>query len=477
MANIRLRARGSDDALADGVAQIQAELGVTPDFPPEVLAAAEAAVKAPRLPEKDRTDLELVTIDPAGSMDLDQAMHLERAGRGYVVHYAIADVAAFVSPGDPIDLEAHKRGESLYGAGSLVPLHPTALSEDAASLLPDRLRPAFVWTLRLDEDGELVEAHVERARVRSRARLDYQAVQRQLDAETAVETLQLLREVGQLRVAREIDRGGVNLPMPEQEATEDGGSWRLEFRSQLPVEIWNAQISLLTGFAAAEMMTAAKVGILRTLPPPPAHAVERLRRRALALDVSWPEDLDYPAFIRGLDPTRPNQVAMVVACTTLLRGAGYAAFDGRLPEQPEHAALASTYAHVTAPLRRLVDRYGLEVCAAVCGGRPVPDWVTAGLPKLPGTMQDSGRRAHSYESQVLNLVEALTLSSRVGETFSGVVLEVEDGDPTKGDLQVRSPAVEAPVTGERLPVGERVKARLVEADPVTRTVRFEVGAG
>ena len=71
---------------------------------------------------------------------------------------------------------------------------------------------------------------------------------------------------------------------------------------------------------------------------------------------------------------------MVVASTTLLRGAGYATFDGQLPEQPEHAALASTYAHVTAPLRRLVDRYGLEICAALCAGDEVPQWVVDGLP-------------------------------------------------------------------------------------------------
>lgn len=476
MGKIRLRTPyGAGDALAEGVARIQAQLGVTPDFPPEVEAAARAAARSPRLPETDRTDLELVTIDPPGSMDLDQAMHLERDGAEYVVHYAIADVAAFVAPGDAIDVEANKRGESLYGAGSLVPLHPTSLSEGAASLLPDQLRPAFVWTLRLDEQGELVDASVERARVRSRARLDYDSVQRQLDDGTAGETLQLLREVGRLRVEREIARGGVDLPMPEQEATEDGDTWQLEFRSRLPVETWNAQISLVTGFAAASMMIGAKVGVLRTLPPPPAHAVARLRRTATALEVEWPADVDYPAFIRGLDPSRPNEVAMVVACTSLLRGAGYVAFDGEVPDQPEHAALASTYAHVTAPLRRLVDRYGLEVCAAVSAGRPVPEWVTARLADLPATMQESGRRAHGYEAQVLNLVEALTLHSRVGETFSGVVLEAEHDDPRKGDLQVQSPAVEARVSGERsLPVGERVKARLVEADPLTGRVSFEV---
>jgi exoribonuclease R len=476
VANRVLRVRaGADGALREGIAEIQRQLKVTPDFPPEVEEAAARAAAAPRLPRTDRTDLAFVTIDPPGSMDLDQAMHLERAGDGYVVHYAIADLAAFITPGDPVDVEAHRRGESLYGADSRVPLHPTVLSEDAASLLPDQVRPALVWTLRLDAHGELVDAEVERARVRSRARLDYEGVQRDLDAGRADDVLQLLREVGTLRVQQEIDRGGVNLPMPEQEVVVDGDTWSLEYRSVLPVETWNAQISLLTGFAAASMMIAARVGILRTLPPPAREALKRLHRAAKALEVPWPAEELYPDFIRSLDPAKPREAAMVTACTHLLRGAGYVGFDGEVPAQPEHSALASEYAHVTAPLRRLVDRYGLEVCVALSAGAEVPGWVHEHLHDLPATMQESGRRAHQYEAAVLDLVEAETLKGRVGDMFTGVVLEADEDDPGKGDLMVREPAVEARVTASsgELPVGEEVRVRLVEADPDARVVRFE----
>jgi exoribonuclease R len=477
MGNRVLRVRdGADDALREGIAEIQRELKVTPDFPAEVEEAAARAAEAPRLPDLDRTELEFVTIDPPGSMDLDQAMHLARDGSGYVVHYAIADLAAFIDPHGPIDDEAHRRGESLYGADSLVPLHPTVLSEGAASLLPDKVRPAFVWTLRVDGDGELVEAKVERARVRSRARLDYAGVQRDLDGGRASDVLTLLREVGKLRVAQEVERGGVNLPMPEQEVRIEGDVWTLEFREVLPVETWNAQISLLTGFAAASMMMAARVGVLRTLPPPEPTALKRLHRTAKALQVPWPAEQLYPDFIRALDPAEPRQAAMVAACTQLLRGAGYVGFDGEVPAQPEHSALASEYAHVTAPLRRLVDRYGLEVCAALSAGVEVPDWARERLHELPETMQESGRRAHQYESMVLDLVEAHTLKNRVGETFTGVVLEAEAKDPGKGDLMVRDPAVEARVTATSgtVPVGEEVQVRLAEATPATRTVRFEL---
>ncbi len=468
---------GSEE-LAAGIATIQEEQHVTPVFPPEVERAAEQAAASPRLPDLDLTEIELVTIDPEGARDLDQAMHLERDGDGFVVHYAIADVAAFVTAGDPVDREAHARGESLYGADSKVPLHPKVLSEGAASLLPDQVRPAFVWTIALDAAGAMTSARVERARVRSRARLDYVAVDARLADEPEGSTLALLKVVGELRIGQEAARGGVSLPMPAQEIDVEDGVARLEFRSMLPVENWNAQISLLTGFCAASMMLEHRVGVLRTLPPAPDGAVRRLRRTAQALGLDWPAEVGHADFIRGLDPQVPAQAAMVVAATTLLRGAAYVTFDGELPEQTQHAALASAYAHVTAPLRRLVDRFGLEVCAAVTAGTPVPAWVLEAWPALPEEMRDSGRRSHAYENAVLNLLEALTLHDRVGETFPAVVLETEHDDERRGTVMLREPAVEAPVSSTApLPVGEAVQVRLAEADPATRKVRFELDAG
>jgi exoribonuclease R len=408
-------------------------------------------------------------------MDLDQALHIERDGTGYVVHYAIADVAAFVTPGDPIDVEANRRGETLYGASSKIPLHPAVLSEGAASLLPDTLRPALLWTIRVDEDGEGTDVHVERALVSSRAKLDYASLQAQVDDGTADPLIGLLGEVGELRKRREAARGGVSLPLPEQEIDIEGDTWMLSFRRMAPVEEWNAQISLLTGMGAASLMVQARVGLLRTLPPPEDRDVQRLHRTATALDIDWPADRPYPEFIRSLDPTLPHHAAMVVACTRLLRGSGYAGFHGELPAQPEHAAIASTYAHVTAPLRRLGDRYAGEVCVALCAGEEVPSWVLDRLDELPATMRSADHRAHQYENAILGLVEAAVLAPHVGEEFPGVVVQVEAKDATRGDLVVQEPAIEAPVSSDtELPLGTVVRAKLVEAAIASRTVRFEV---
>jgi exoribonuclease R len=462
------------DLLRDGIARVQRDLSVDPDFPTEVEEAAQQAARNPRMPDLDRTDIPFVTIDPAESMDLDQALHIERDGDGYVVHYAIADVAAFVSPGDPVDDEANRRGETLYGADSKVPLHPKVLSEDAASLLAGQDRPALLWTIKVDADGEGTGVDVVRARVRSRAKLDYETVQKQIDDGSADEVFVLLREVGERRQRREAARGGVTLPLPEQVVDVSDDKWTLTFRSMLPVEEWNAQISLLTGMAAASLMVHARVGLLRTLPPPDPRDVQRLHRTATALRIEWPAELLYPDFIRSLDPRRANHAAMVVACTRLLRGSGYAAFDGEVPERPEHAALASEYAHVTAPLRRLGDRYAGEICLALCAGTEVPGWVLDRLDTLPKTLQASGHLAHQYEKAVLDLVEAAVLHPHVGETFTGVVVQVDEGDPHHGAVVVQEPAIEAQVSGQDLPLGTDVSVRLAEADVATRTVRFEL---
>lgn len=470
---------GADEStLRRGLDMIHEELGVGAEFSAEVRREAAESAAAPRLPALDRTDIPLVTIDPESARDLDQALHIERRGSGYRVHYAIADVAAFVTPGGAVDEEAHRRGETLYGVGDKIPLHPPELSEEAGSLLPDGDRPALLWTIDVDDTGEGTEVRVERAMVRSRAKLSYDGVQADLDAGRADPVFGLLKQVGELRLGREQARGGVSLPLPDQEVSCAEGRWALTFRRPLPVESWNAQISLLTGMAAAHLMVQGKVGVLRTLTPADPRDVQRLRRVAEALDVPWPEKLTYPDFIRSLDPSRADHAAMLNESTSLLRGSGYAAFDGELPEQPLHSALASTYAHTTAPLRRLVDRYAGEICLAHCAGTPVPEWVRARLERLPETMRESARRANQYERAILDLVEAAVLRDHVGSTFSAMVVQVNEKNPAVGEVMVDDPAIEARVrstNGSPLPLGTDVTVRLVEADPAERKVLFELG--
>jgi exoribonuclease R len=468
----QLRLADHVDRLQAALDAIHAELEVPTGFSAEVRAEAmRAAATAPSASGRDLTDVPFVTIDPPTSMDLDQAVHLSRDGSGFLVRYAIADVAAFVTPGGPIDVEAHQRGVTFYGPDRRAPLHPVELSEGAASLLPEVERPALVWELRLDSAGSLTSTSLSRARIRSRAKLTYWGVQRDLDAGTAGEMLSLLPAVGRLRQEHERARGGVSLPVPQQEIVVHDGRFRLEYETPLPVEGWNAQLSLLTGMAAATLMREGRVGIFRTLPPARPQDLARLRRTAKALHIDWPDGTSYAELIRSLDPARPTHAAFLNQAATLFRGAGYDAFEGGVPSKSAHAAIGAEYAHVTAPLRRLVDRFGLEVCVALVEGVNVPDWVRAGLPLLPDVMAETGRRAGAYEAACVALVEAAVLAGREGEVFPGVVVDISRRDG-RGEVVIDEPAVRGRVSGDDLPLGQDVAVRLVEASIDDRKIAF-----
>ena len=453
---------------------VRAELKVPGDFPPEVIAEAQAVAGAAALPERDETSVPFLTIDPPGSKDLDQAMYIERSGKGYRVRYAIADVTAFAKPGGAVDVEAFKRGQTIYAPDHRTLLHPEQLSEDAASLLPEQVRPAFVWDIQLDHDGDGTSVDVYRAMVRSKNRLDYAEVQEAVERGTGDERLTLLKEVGERRIAMERARGGASLPLPQQEVSVDeDGHYVLAFRPPVAAEDWNAQISLLTGMAAAEMMLHAEVGILRTMPEPDPHAIHRFRRQARALGIAWPAEMLYGELLRSLDRTNPRHLALIHEATSLLRGAVYTPFDGGVPELTWHAAVAAPYAHVTAPLRRLVDRFGLVVCEAICSDTPIPDWVRRALPILPEIMTDSDQLAGAVERACTDAVEAAAMQHRIGETFRASVVDITKHGAL---VQISDPAILALADGVTS-VGAEATVKLIEADVTKRSVRFQIVDG
>jgi exoribonuclease R len=303
--------------------------------------------------------------------------------------------------------------------------------------------------------------------VRSRQQLDYDTVEQAAPRVAAV-----LESLGRLRLQREIERGGVSLDVPEQEVVHNDGAWSLEYRVPHPAEAWNAQLSLLVGMAAAELMIDAKVGLLRTMPRPPQHVVQLLRNSAAALQIDWPEQASYPQIIRGLDPAVPAQAAMLRVASAAFRGAHYTAFDGELPAETTHAAVAASYAHATAPLRRLADRYVSEVCLALFARSAIPEWARTGLAGLPHTMATADEHAHRVDHAVVDLAEAVLLQDRVGETFSGVIVELDSAQQMRGEIQIQDPAVHARIDGAALPLGTRIDAKLSTVEVSSRKVVF-----
>jgi exoribonuclease R len=451
-----------DEALSAGLDAIRAEAGVPGEFPSKVVAAAEeAATRVPGALHVDRTSVNYVTLDPATATDLDQAFAVEQAGEDLVLHYAIADVGFFVDPDGVLDREAWERGGTVYLPDGKVPLYPSALSEEAASLLPTGPRPAVVFTVRIDAAGESRLDGAERAVIHSRTKLAYEDVDTNALPPTFAE---LARRI----VAAEDRRDAPRVEFPEQvlELTDDG--WQLRFDARLESEDRNAGMSLATNLAVADALYAAKTGLFRVMPDVPDWAIRRLRHTAKAFELDWPEGMSLTRFQRSLPSGDQRSAAFLLAVRRAAGGASYQPYtDG---EKPWHAAMAATYAHATAPLRRLADRYVVEAALAVANGDAVPDHVGAAFSELPRVMAQADERGNRVDNAVNNLAEAVFLASRIGELFDAVIVDEDRHGPV---MQIADPAILARVHAARVNPGDEIRVRAVAADIEARTIEFQ----
>lgn len=467
-----------------GFDAVRAEFGLpaaaySDSFPPSVLAEAQRAAAGPDEPDglgaagapADATDLALVTIDHPGARDLDQAIQITRSRGGFRVYCAIADPAVAVPPGGALDAEARRRGQTLYLPDGRIPMYPPVLTEGVLSLLPGELRRAVLWTIDLGPDGQPTDIVVRRALVRSVAALDYPGVARDLEDGSVHPSVEPLPALGGLRRDLAVQRGALELQLPEQHIAPDEHGWRLGVRRRTDVEAWNAEIAQLTGMCAAQLMLHAGIGVLRTLPSPAEDELRALRQSAAALGLDWPDGAAPPIAPADSDTPDPLRWALMADLARLLRGAGYTTFDGEPPAATLHGGIGAPYAHVTAPLRRLADRFGSEVCLAVSAGMPVPDWVRATLGELPGLMAAGDALAAQVKRSYLAQVQAWLLAGRIGETFPAVVLRVAADGPG-AEVFLPDLAVLAHCPPDGLSAGRPITVRLTEADPQTRTVAF-----
>ncbi|MFT3715532.1 MAG: RNB domain-containing ribonuclease [Gordonia sp. (in: high G+C Gram-positive bacteria)] len=457
---------------------LRQELGVTERFPDDAWAEAENAHDRFAGQRVDRTDLELVTVDPPGSKDLDQAVRLVPDGDGFLVHYAIADVAALVEPGGALDAETRRRGTTVYFPDGNVPLHPRIISEGAGSLLPDVDRPAVLWTVRVDGAGDVTETTVERAVVRSRARLDYQGVAADAVAGTMNPAISGLQAFGELREKWSLDRGAVQLELPDQEVVPNTNSkyrrrWTLQLAPRTPADGWNAQVSLLVGMCAGQIMRTAGTGFFRTLPAATKEAVDELRSVARHLQVPWPDGDSPGQFLATLPPDQPSTLALMTQGARLMRGAGYRALEPGEQvgdEELVHAGVGGLYAHVTAPLRRLGDRFATEICLAVTAGRPVDDWVSAALPELGKIMSGADSLSSTANRRSIDLAEATVLADQIGTRFDATVMR-QAGAKRAGEIFIPVPAIIAPCSPSP-DAGQTCVVEVTVADPKAGEVDF-----
>ena len=449
-------------ALARGLAMIRTQFHIPDSFPPEVLAEAEAAAQRTPTEHADRTDTPFVTLDPASSTDLDQAFAIDRDGQDLLLHYAIADVAWFVADDGAIDREAWVRGTSQYLPDGKAPLYPPGLSEQAASLLPNGPRPAVIFIVRVAADGSVRLDRAERAIIRSRAKLAYDSVR---DSDLPPDFAELSDRIA----AADDQRGASRVDPPEQEVHQVGPSdFELTYRPRLQSEDRNAAMSLACNLAVADALLAHHTGLFRVMAPPDEHAIRRLRFTARAFGLAWPEAETLGQFQKNLSAADPRQAAFMLAVRRAGVGASYAPYQAGVV--PWHVAMAATYAHATAPLRRLADRYVVRAALAIANGQDVPDAVTQAFAKLPPVMAHADALGGQIERAVVDLAEAVMLQGSEGQVFPAIVT---DTDERGARMQLRDEPVVARVAANGVQPGDAISVRLVSTDPEQRLIAFQ----
>ncbi len=455
-------------ALREGLALITQQFQLPDRFSESVDSASRLALNSFNtsnsfgiLHREDATSLPFITLDPAGSTDLDQAFCLEKVGDSILLQYALADVGTFVVDDDPIDREAWNRGLTIYGLREKIPLYPSAISQGAASLLPDGPRPAILVTVEMSQDCKIKLSNVRRVVCKSRAQLSYD----QFD----VQSIPYLQEFAERMWKDEVRRGAIRVEFPQQEVVVDSeapGGIRLELRARNNAGEVNSTLSLATNIAIGNYLQSRRIGLFRVMDEPSQSAVATLRRSASVLGIAWRDSESLRDLQRRMDPENRVHQRFLLDARRAGGRAHYALFD---PDKPSwHSAIGATYSHATASLRRLADRYTLQLTYWLWNQLTIPEDFYNRLSLLPQIMERFESRAASVERAVIDLVEAVALQDRIGEILDGEVV-----DEAASIVQIREPVIRAKVAqmhGARN--GEPVRVRIDFADPISRTIRL-----
>ena len=394
-----LRVIGRPDVARDVIEALLLDRGASRGFEPAVQeqadrardrSAAEAEREVAAGHRRDLRDLATFTIDPASARDFDDAISAEQNADGTTtVRVHIADVAAHVQPGSPVDLEARRRATSVYVPGAVEPMLPRALSDDACSLRPGAERRAVTVELQL-RGAKVVRAAFERSLVRSDARLDYEQVDRIFAGQEAAagpwgQALSAARAVaGALATKRE--RAGalaIDSQEPEFVFDEHGDVREIRVRSQTESHRVIEHLMIAANEAVAELLSKRGVPCLyRVHERPDPQRIERLVDQLASLQVPTPpvpEALSASQAAELLGPisklvedhvrrTGRGQRALSALVLRSLKQAYYS------PVNIGHAGLHSSgYCHFTSPIRRYPDLVcHRALLSAVAGDEQAP---------------------------------------------------------------------------------------------------------
>jgi ribonuclease R len=439
---------GADAQPEAATAVVIRHYGLPEEFPAAVRAVAAELPGDPRPGEagdrEDWTAAVVVTIDGESSRDLDDALSVERTAGGFRLGVHIADVSHYVPEGGPLDLEAYRRGTSVYFPERVLSMLPEALSNGLCSLNPGRPRLAFSVILQVDGSGWVTRRRFARTVIRSRRRLTYDEVRRLLEEPhprdgleygPVLDTVRDLAAVEEVLARRRRERGSMDFDLPEGDVTLDtdgevvGISPRQRTRAHRIVE--EAMIAANEA-AASELRDAGLPALYRVHDAPPREDLRELAASLAPLGLELPVDgrpLPPGALQALLDRVhgQPEEDFVTSLALRAVKSASYST------EPRGHYALASgCYTHFTSPIRRypdlVVHRQLGELLAAGAGAARETARRTLRGERLPWVAVQATRterRALAAERDLLQWKKVRFLAPRVGETFHGRISGVQ----------------------------------------------------
>ena len=427
---------GRNGTMEASIAAILHENGITVPFPDEVLRQADAcgdtvdpAEAARRMDLREKL---IFTIDGDDARDFDDAVSLEPMENGHMllgVH--IADVSHYVTPGSPLDDEAYRRGTSVYYPGHVVPMLPVALSNGICSLNPDVDRLAFSAFLEVDKDGRCHKSQFAKTVIRSKARMTYRKMNEIFDgneerrAEYAflTETADRMHALSQAMRRRRMERGALDLDLPEAEilTDESGEPVEVSFRARGDAEKMIEEFMLAANEAVAAYMTHRNnptVYRVHESPDPEKLRVfaQFARPFGYRVDASKPSDTAQLQAVLDGAKDDPRQRALP---TLLLRSLARARYDA---ECLGHYGLqAKEYLHFTSPIRRYPDLVAHRMLFKAISGQQYTksDWVFCEEAASQSTTREFA--ADTAERDIDKLYLAAYMEQFIGQDFDGEV--------------------------------------------------------
>ncbi len=415
---------------------LRAEHQLDAAFPPDVIAAAEAraALQVTLDPGRvDRRELHTVVIDPEDARDHDDAVSVTRREDGSLeIGIHIADVSFYVPAGSALDLEAYRRGTSVYLVDGVVPMLPEALSGGACSLSEGSDRRALSLFVPMSPDGTFGKSSLERTLIRCDQSLDYQAAQAIIEGGAAPSeetrwTLETLHEVAKILRKRREDRGSLDLDLPEArvEVDAEGTPTRILRRERFDSHRLIEELMVLANeLVAVESLRRGWPVLYRAHDPPDPDRIEELAMLVAMYGYELRASAGPADLSALLDRSRGAADEAVVHSAVLrsLKKAEYAA------DRTEHFGLASrAYTHFTSPIRRYPDLHLHRVLTTAWLERGTPSPLCAGedLAEAAGQLSYAERRADAAQRDSIDLARVQVMASRLGDVFSGRISSIQ----------------------------------------------------